>query len=152
MSQTYEYYVNLWLEGVSMQSGVDYGNPNSVKRYNKGSDLFRKAADAIGKHYPERVPEFAELMMNEDEKIRLVASRNRRPLLKFNEHIGTPRVYDLHIRICFLDLVSKFPGHRKDDMLFICRSCLSQCSGILAPMSRIDDNGLQTEFFVLSIQ
>ena len=23
MSQTYEYYVNLWLEGVSMQSGDD---------------------------------------------------------------------------------------------------------------------------------
>ena len=74
MSQTYEYYVNLWLEGVSMQSGVDYGNPNSIKRYNKGSDLFRKAATAIGKHYPERVPEFAELMINEDEKIRLLAA------------------------------------------------------------------------------
>jgi hypothetical protein len=74
MEKNYDYYLERWYEGVEMQRTVDYGDPKSVRRFNKGSDIFRKAAKDIGDSYPERVKEFAELMAHEDGHIRLYAA------------------------------------------------------------------------------
>ena len=74
MEKSYEYFLERWHEGVEMQRTVDYGDPKSVRRSNRGSDVFRKAAKDIGDGYPERVKEFAELMGSEDEHIRLYAA------------------------------------------------------------------------------
>ena len=74
MEKRYEYYLERWHEGVEMQRTVDYGDPKSVRRFNRGSDIFRKAAKDIGNGYPERVKEFAELMDSEDKHIRLYAA------------------------------------------------------------------------------
>ena len=38
MKRTYDYYLNRWLEGVNMQTQVDYADPKSVRKYNKGLD------------------------------------------------------------------------------------------------------------------
>ena len=74
MGKSYEYDLDRWYEGVEMQRTVDYGDPKSVRRFNKGSDVFRKAAKDIGDSYPERVKEFAELMAHEDGHIRRYAA------------------------------------------------------------------------------
>ena len=74
MGKNYEYYLDRWYQGVEMQRTVDYGDPKSVRRFNKGSDVFRKAAKDIGDSYPERVKEFAELMAHEDGHIRRYAA------------------------------------------------------------------------------
>ena len=74
MEKNYDYYLDRWYEGVELQRTVDYGNPKSVRRYNRGSDIFRKAAKDIGDSYPERVKEFAELMAHEDGHIRRYAA------------------------------------------------------------------------------
>lgn len=74
MGKSYEYYLERWHEGVEMQRTVDYGDPKSVRRFNKGSDVFRQAAKYIGEGYPKRIQEFAELMDSEDKHIRLYAA------------------------------------------------------------------------------
>ena len=74
MGKNYEYYLDRWYQGVEMQRTVDYGDPKSVRRFNKGSDVFRKAAKDMGDSYPERVKEFAELMAHEDGHIRRYAA------------------------------------------------------------------------------
>ncbi|MBO5511567.1 MAG: hypothetical protein J6B24_07535 [Clostridia bacterium] len=74
MEKSYEYNLERWHEGVEMQRTVDYGDPKSVRRFNRGSDVFRKAAKDIGNGYPERVKDFAELMDSEDKHIRLYAA------------------------------------------------------------------------------
>ncbi len=74
MKRTYDYYLSRWLEGVNMQAQVDYADPKSVRKYNKGSDVFRKAAAQIGEIYPEKVAEFSKWMQHEDEHIRLCAA------------------------------------------------------------------------------
>lgn len=53
---------------------VDYGSTVSVRKYNKGTDMYRQAARDIGIHYPERVSDFAELLHHEDDLIRVCAA------------------------------------------------------------------------------
>ena len=74
MDKNYEYYLDRWYKGVEMQRTVDYGDPKSVRTFNRGSDVFRKAAKDIGDGYPERVKDFAELMNSKDDHIRLYAA------------------------------------------------------------------------------
>ena len=74
MDKNYEYYLDRWYKGVEMQRTVDYGDPKSVRTFNRGSDVFRKAAKDIGDGYPERVKDFAELMDSKDDHIRLYAA------------------------------------------------------------------------------
>ena len=74
MKKSYEYLLDRWYQGVAMRRTVDYGNPKSVKLYNRGSDIFRKAAKDMGDSYPERVSEFARLLGHEDPYVRLCAA------------------------------------------------------------------------------
>lgn len=40
MEKSYEYLLDRWHEGVEMQRTVDYGDPKSVRRFNRGSDIY----------------------------------------------------------------------------------------------------------------
>ena len=74
MARDYLYYYNRWFDGVRNSLNPKYEDPKSVKRANHASDVFRKAAADIGKHHPEMVVCFAELLKHNDEEIRIHAA------------------------------------------------------------------------------
>ena len=71
MKRSFEYYLNEFLKGISWQEGVDYGNPLSVRKYNRGTDTYRKAAKNIYQNHPERIDDFAVLLDSDNNNIRL---------------------------------------------------------------------------------
>ena len=69
--KSFEEYIADFLEGVAATVNVDYVRRESVKKSNKGVDLYRKSATAIDKYYPGRLWEFAKLMENDLPKVSL---------------------------------------------------------------------------------
>ena len=62
--KSFEEYIEQFLNGVADTVDVDYSNPTSVKKNNKGVELYRKTAALIDNHYPERLNDFANLMQS----------------------------------------------------------------------------------------
>ena len=71
---TYEKLTERFIAGVMKTVNVDYGDPTSVRRNNRGVDGYRKAAGEIGDLYPHRMADFAALLTHEHHKIRLCAA------------------------------------------------------------------------------
>ena len=69
--KSFEEYISDFLEGVAATVNVDYGKPSSVRKSNRGVELYRKSTALIDKHYPERLGDFAELMESELPKVSL---------------------------------------------------------------------------------
>ena len=70
MMKDYEYYYNRWFEGVRAWLDIVYEDPCSVRKANRGADIWRKAAADIGNYYPEMVPFFAALLDHEEVEVR----------------------------------------------------------------------------------
>jgi len=70
----YEYYFERFKYGLSLTKNVDYGCPQSVATYNKGAKIYRAAAEAIGKLYPDRISSFAEMLVNGEYKDRVTCA------------------------------------------------------------------------------
>jgi hypothetical protein len=63
--KTFEQYIEQFLKGVADTVDVNYSNPSSVRKNNKGVELYRKTASFIDKYYPERLNDFAKLMQSD---------------------------------------------------------------------------------------
>ena len=83
--RSFEEYIEDFLEGVAATVNVDYGRRESVKKSNKGVELYRKSAALIDEHYPERLCEFAGLMESDLPKVGLCCAVS---LLELTEHYG----------------------------------------------------------------
>lgn len=70
----YEYYYERYQLGISYTENVDYGDRQSVRRNNRGTDMYRKAAQNIGQYYPDRIADFADDLNNSDKKRRTVCA------------------------------------------------------------------------------
>ena len=70
----YEYYVDLFVKNANNSVDIDYKNKSSVKKANFCVDRYRKAAYNIGKNYPDRISDFANLLNDNNEKIRVIAA------------------------------------------------------------------------------
>ena len=70
VKRDYLYYYDRWFAGVRAELDIVYEDPSSVRKANRGSDTWRKAAADIAKYYPEKIPHFAELLKHEEEEIR----------------------------------------------------------------------------------
>ena len=74
VKRDYLYYYDRWFMGVRAWLDIVYEDPSSVRKANRGSDTWRKAAADIGEYYPEKIPHFAELLNHEEEAIRVHAA------------------------------------------------------------------------------
>ena len=92
----------------------------------------------------------ARVAMNGYEKVCIIVARNHRPVVQTYELICGPCIYDLYIRICFLDLLSKQFRYAKDDMFLMRRRALSQCARVLSSMARIDHYCIEAKGLGLS--
>ena len=72
--KSFEYYMGEFLEGYSNTLDVDYDRMESVRKNNRGVNIYRKAAQSIGKYYPDRVVEFARLLDSDNAKERQVCA------------------------------------------------------------------------------
>ena len=72
--KSYKYYYERYLLGVSFTRNVDYGDQKAVNRNNYGVKVYRKAASMIGKHYPERIGDFANLLNDDDYSLRITCA------------------------------------------------------------------------------
>lgn len=81
--ESFEEYMEDFLEGVAATVNVDYGSLESVKKSNKGVEIYRKSAVSIDKYYPERLCEFAKLMESDLPKAGLCCAVS---LLELTEH------------------------------------------------------------------
>lgn len=63
-----------WLEAVQSQESVDYGDPKSVRRYNRATDRYRKIAGQIDENHREKVREFAEFLKSDDPYVQSVCA------------------------------------------------------------------------------
>ena len=70
MAHEYLYYYKRWFEGVKATLNTYYEDPKSVRKANRGSDIFRKFAADIGKYYPDKVECFAKLLEHSGIEIR----------------------------------------------------------------------------------
>ena len=70
VKKEYLYYYDRWFLGVRAWLEIVYEDPSSVRKANRGADIWRKAAADIGKYHPDKVPCFAELLNHEDAEIR----------------------------------------------------------------------------------
>ena len=85
------------------------------------------------------------------EEVRIVVTCYHRSVVQTYELVCRPCIYDLHVGICFLDLLSEQFGYAQDDMFLMRRRGLSQCSRVLSSMTRIDDYCIETKGLGLSI-
>lgn len=65
---SYESLLKRFLSGVEKTKNVDYSDRESIRRNNLGVDQYRKAAEQIGKLYPERIEDFSSLLDSCDPK------------------------------------------------------------------------------------
>jgi len=81
--KSFEKYIEQFLSGVAATADVDYSNPASVRKSNKGVELYRKSASHIDKYYPDRLDDFASLMQSELPKVSICCAVS---LLDLTEH------------------------------------------------------------------
>ena len=81
--KSFEEYISDFLKGVAFTVDVDYANPASVRKSNRGVDFYRKSVALIDKHYPERIGEFAGLMESNLPKVSICCAVS---LLDLTEH------------------------------------------------------------------
>ena len=83
--KTFEEYMEQFLKGVADTVCVDYSTPASVKKANRGVDLYRKTAALIDKHYPNRLDDFANLMYSDLPKVRICCAVSVLELTHYTE-------------------------------------------------------------------
>ena len=74
---------------------------------------------------------------------------NRSPLVQRNEYIGFTCVDHFDVRIVFVDQFAETEGYGQIDVLLFIGP--AHGSGIFSPMSRINCNGIYTDFGILSV-
>ena len=74
MKKDYDYYLTCWFAGVRAHIDIEYDKPASVRKANRGTDKYRKAAQNIGLLFPEKIENFADLMNHKEEEIRVCAA------------------------------------------------------------------------------
>lgn len=72
--KSYIQYVETWRDAVLASRNPDYGNMASVRKANRAVDKYRKNAERIGAEYPDKIEDFASLMKDADEEIRVIAA------------------------------------------------------------------------------
>ena len=72
--RSFDYYLQRYQLGMSYTLDVEYDSPASVRRNNRGAGIYRKAAQAIGEHYPERIRDFSKELSNENQDARLATA------------------------------------------------------------------------------
>ena len=60
-----------FLQGVKMTENVDYLDKKSIRKNNKGVDLYRKNAKYIADFYPNKISDFLTLLSNDNEKVKI---------------------------------------------------------------------------------
>jgi hypothetical protein len=106
--KTFEEYIENFLKGVADTVDVDYSIPASVKKNNKGVDLYRKSVRLIDEYYPDRLNEFAKLMESDLPKVSLCCAVS---LLDLTEHY-TKEQETLALNI-ITDIAEKYDGAEK---------------------------------------
>lgn len=72
--KTYDMLKEEFIEGCMMRKDVDYGDPASVKRYNKGMDLCRQAVMNIVLHHQESLMDFYTFLDDNDFETRTMCA------------------------------------------------------------------------------
>ena len=83
--------------------------------------------------------------MNGNEKVGIIPAGYHRSFMQTDKDVAASGVYDLHIRICLLDLLAKQLGYSKNNMLLMHVLCLSEGSRILSAMTGIYYYRLQSQ-------
>ena len=72
--KNFEYYLHNFLLGISYTQNIDYGERKDVRRNNRGVNMYRKAAEAIGNYYPEKIGEFSKLLFDSSPEVRIACA------------------------------------------------------------------------------
>ncbi len=67
----YEQLKDTWLDAVKKQHEVDYGDLQSVEKYNSYTDCYRRMAKLIDENYPEKLTAFSIFLESEDAYVRV---------------------------------------------------------------------------------
>ena len=84
----YEYYYRRFLQGFSNTKDIDYRDKKSVRKNNQGVDMYRNAAASIGKYYPEKIPEFAIMLEDDDQDLRIVCAVSILELMEADQSLS----------------------------------------------------------------
>lgn len=74
MKRQYEYYYERFLQGVLKTRDVNFESKKDIRRNNRGVDQYRDAAMCISQYFPERVSDFALLLDNDQQDIRVACA------------------------------------------------------------------------------
>ena len=74
MEKSYEYYEKQFRKGVFLTKETKYDSVGSVRKNNQGVDKYRKAAKTLGLLYPDKITEFAKLLLDEDQDVRIACA------------------------------------------------------------------------------
>ena len=67
--KTYEQYIEHILKDIEKRKTFDYGDRNSVRRYNAAADRIAKDVTAIEEQYPDRINDFFQLIYHPDTEV-----------------------------------------------------------------------------------
>jgi hypothetical protein len=84
-----------------------------------------------------------------NEQVGIITLGYVNSFFQFEKNICVTSVYNLYIRICSLDFLTKKLGNIENDMFLVLRRGLAKCARVFSTMSRVNDNGLQTQFLLL---
>ena len=67
--KTFEQYIAHILKDIEKRKTFDYGDRNSVRRYNAAADRIAKDVTAIEEQYPDRINDFFQLIYHPDTEV-----------------------------------------------------------------------------------
>lgn len=67
--KTYDQYVQHILKDIELRKSVDYGDKNSVRRYNAAADRIQRDVDTIEQLFPEKIDDFFQMIYHPDVHI-----------------------------------------------------------------------------------